>query len=45
MTTGLTSQPQLVGIGIEYHSQTGVFVATRMGAGAVAIAELWKQID
>jgi hypothetical protein len=43
--TGNSSQPQLVGIGIEHHGRQGVFVATRMGAGAIAIAELWKHLD
>lgn len=43
--TGLPSRPQLVGIGIEHHSQTGIFVATRMGAGAVVIAKLWMHLD
>jgi len=36
----MASPPHLVGIGIQNHGQPGVFVATRMGAGAVAIAEL-----
>jgi hypothetical protein len=43
--TGNSSRPQLVGIGIEHHGRQCVFVATRMGAGAIAIAELWKHLD
>jgi hypothetical protein len=43
--TGGASTPQLVGIGIEHHCRPGVFVATRMGPGAMAIAELWQKLD
>jgi hypothetical protein len=43
--TGRASTPQLVGIGIEHHGQPSIFVATRVGAGTVAIAELWKNLD
>lgn len=43
--TGGSSPPQLVGIGIEHHGRQGVFVATRMGSGSIAIGELWKHLD
>jgi len=42
--TGNSSQPQLVGIGIEYVSQPGLFVATRVQAGLVAVSELWREL-
>jgi len=43
--TGVASSPLLAGIGIEYHTRDRVFVATGAGAAAVAITELWKQLD
>jgi len=43
--TGQSSVPELVGIGIEYQARSGVFVPTRMGAGSIAITQLWKQLD
>ena len=45
MKISQSSRPLLVGVGIEHNSKGGVFVATRMDAGAIAIAELWKHLD
>jgi hypothetical protein len=40
-----SSRPQLVGVGIEHHARQGLFVATRVGAGSIAVTELWKKIE
>lgn len=42
--TGEACAPSLVGVGIEYLSRPGIFVATYIGAAAIAISQLGKCI-
>ena len=43
--TGSASEPELVGIGIEFIRESNVFVATRTGPAAIAISTLGKDLD